>query len=56
VTNLLGVRRPVGALVGCDLSQPPFVKPVVEFGVNGGVKPPPTKSADRSAHSKELSL
>jgi hypothetical protein len=47
IGQLLGVRRPVGALLGCDLSQP-FIKRRRQAGADqSGVKPP---------HSKELTL
>ena len=47
--SIVGVRRPVGALVGCDLSQPSYV----EFTIAGTRRQAAAdQSGDRSPHSK----
>jgi len=48
---IFGVRRPVGALVGCDLSQSAYV----EFTLAGTRRQVAAdQSGDRSPHSKSL--
>jgi hypothetical protein len=48
--QLLGVRRPVSALVVGDLVHPRLLK--LSFAIGAG--PPQGQSGDRSPHSKEL--
>src|SRR5207244_10720829 len=48
--QLLGVRRPVGALVPCDLSQSASVESLYE----SGARAPQANAAPGRAHSKEL--
>jgi hypothetical protein len=50
IASYFGVRRPVGAMVGCDLSQPAYI----EFTLaRTRRRAAANQSGDRSPHSKE---